>query len=551
MKRNLFLLLKIQWLIWWRGVLDKGSVRRSKAGLLLMPLLLLSFVPFIGIMGATYYGLYMAGQSAGQGHVAITFALTIGQVACLTFGIFYVVSAFYYSKDLNILVPLPLRPSEILLAKFLAILTGEYLTLVPFVLPALVVHGIWERPGPLFVPFAVVVFLLLPVLPLVFSALFSLVLMRLTNLSRNRDLWRVGGALCAIAMGLGFNYMSRIAGSRGATPGQSAQQFLAANPNLVAMMGRYFPTSVWGTEALRAGAFTPLAAFVATALASLAVMLWAAEKLFYGGLLGGNETRPSGRTLTAADLTRETARVRSPQWAMLLREIRLLNRTPSFLMAALVPVIVMPVFMVLPMIQGRELGRMAEQFGKFAGSPLLPVVGMGTTVLLNTMTNLAPTSISREGRYFWISRAIPVPPHVQIHAKAFHNLLFSLLSIALVVGVYGFLGLLRPLTLAYVVLGSLAGAAVSTYAGILIDLYHPNLKWTDPQQAMKGNMNGLYGLLLALGVAAAGGAVTFVAYMLARPLVSPLLIVVFGLGAFVLARIAGTLADQRYLEIED
>jgi ABC-2 type transport system permease protein len=480
-----------------------------------------------------------------------------GQVACLAFGVFYVISAFYFAKDINLLIPMPLRPGEIVVAKFLSILLGEYMTLLPIITPAIVIYGLFGGVAWTFIPYAIIIFLLLPIVPLVLSSLFSMVLMRVTNLRRNRDLWRVLGALIGVGLGFLFNFLSRY-GARNGRFGGSVNQMQAVleqQKQTIHAISRFFPTSTWAANALKAGSLAegivPFLTFTVVALIALAVMVWVAEKLFYGGAVGGEESRRSGKVLSRAELAKETEQARTPLWALFMREVKLLNRTPAFLMAALMPIIIMPAMMAFSLFQDQELGNVVAKAPSIAASPLVPLFGVGAILFLNSIANVGATAVSREGRHFWISRSLPVAPRVQAQAKMLHGLIFSTINILMVLGAMAYLGLLSPLTVVYLVLGGFLSSAATGYAAIMVDLIRPNLKWTDPQQAMKGNYNVLFGMLfnwVLIGVIALVGALL---YAYAKPLLMPAVIVLFGAMAALLWPAVGAMADRRYLEIED
>lgn len=557
MTKNLRAMLRAQMLITWRSLRDNMGGGKSKWGLLLLPLMLLGFVPLLFMMVMIFFTFFVTGRALGHPEFVLMVALTVGQLVCLSFGVFYVISSFYFSKDINMLIPMPIRPGEIVLSKFIGIMLGEYLTMAPVVLPAVIIYGIFAGVSWTYLPFALIIFLLLPVPPLVIASLFSIVLMRVTNLRRNRDLYRVMGGLLGLGIGLGFNYFSRIGARHGNFDPQSGE--LAAMvtnlQKLLADWGKYIPTSTWATNALKAGApalgFGSFILFAAVALAALAGMVWVAEKLFYGGAVGGEETRASGKKLTRDDLAKETAQSRSPLWALLLKEFKMLNRTPSFLMQALVPLIIMPFFVIMPMTQEQEIGQLVDKAGAQAGSPIVPAIGVGIVLFMASMSSVAATSVSREGKHFWISRSLPVMPRVQVHAKLLHHMIFAVLNVALVLGGLAFFKVLTPLTFVYVLVGGLTASLAMGYSGLIVDLMRPNLKWTDPQQAMKGNYNVLFGMLfiwLMIGVVAA---VTAGLYFISPALIMPGLILVFALEAFFFAKAAGAMADKRYVEIED
>ncbi|MEW8979149.1 MAG: hypothetical protein AB2385_12150 [Symbiobacterium sp.] len=549
--RHVWPLLRVTLIQTWRGNLERFSGTRSRTGLLLLPLLALAFIPLFVMITLMYVGLYRGLELFGQPELMLTLALTAGQLACLVFGVLYVLSVFYFSKDLKYLIPLPLRPSEIVVAKLTAVMLNEYITMAPLVLPALAVYGVLADVGPLYIPFALLIFLMLPVVPLVLAALFSLVLMRVTNLRRNRDLLRVFGALIGVALALLIQFSSRFQ-QNGVDPAE-IQRLIQEQQPLVEGIARWVVTSVWGTQALQAGSpalgIPGFLLFTAAVSAALAALVLGAERLFFGGLLGGDESRASGRQVTRSALARQTARVRSPLAALLLREVRLLNRNPTFLLSAVVVPLLLPIIAIIPLagadgpLQGIDIARWADR-------PWTPVAVLGTLFFLNAASVVPSSAISREGRWFWISRSLPVPPRLQIHAKQLHSLLFSLLNLAVVVGAMAWFGLATPRNLAVALVGGPLTGALTGYTGLLVDVMRPHLTWTDPQQAMKGNTNSLLAMLVNLGVTLATALVAVLLFHLARPAFLPGLLVVLALETWGLGRMVGALADLRYPQYE-
>lgn len=549
--RNVWPLLRVQMLQSLRGGIERMSGTRSRLGLLLIPLLIMAFIPLLTMMTMAYVGLYKGLELFGQPELTLTLALTAGQLLCLIFGVLYVISVFYFSKDLKHLIPLPLRPGEIVLAKLATIIMGEYLTMAPVVVPALAVYGVLAGVGPLYIPFAVLIFLMLPVVPLVLSALFSLLLMRVTNLRRNRDLFRVFGALIGIGIAIAIQFGNRF--QQGGMSAADIQRLVEQQQPLVQGVARWAVTSAWGTQALQAGSpalgIPAFLLFTGAVAAALALLVLGAERLFFGGLLGGDESASSGRRVSRSDLAQKAGQVRTPLGALLLREVRLLNRTPSFLLSGVVGPLLMPLFALIPLAStGGAFQDM--DFSRFADSFWTPVVLLGILLFINSASSIPTSAISREGRWFWISRSLPVPPRLQIHAKLLHSMLFNLLNVAVLAGGMVWLGLATPRNLAVVVVGGLLTGALTGYTGLLIDVMRPHLDWTDPQQAMKGNYNSLLALLVNAGISLITTLAAYLAYLVARPAFLPVLLALLAVETWILGRVVGDLADIRYTQYE-
>ncbi len=86
--------------------------------------------------------IFKAGNVLGQPEIVLTLAFLICQMMMIFFGIFYMMSAFYFSNDIQFLVPLPLKPYQVLGSKFLIVMLFEYFTAIPVMLPPVIIYGI-------------------------------------------------------------------------------------------------------------------------------------------------------------------------------------------------------------------------------------------------------------------------------------------------------------------------------------------------------------------------------------------------------------------------
>ncbi len=442
-------------------------------------------------------GLVTAGAQLGQPGVAFTFALLATLVLVFIFGLFMVFSVFYFSTDLPLLVPLPLRPGTIVLAKFGTILAGQYLGVVAVLAPTALAYARLAGGGPLYWLSVVLVLVLAPVLPLILASALALVLMRVIN-RRHRDLLMIIASLGIVAAVLAFQIS--IAQVPEDQVAEYLRQLLAGQIGLVNLVGRGFPPAVWATRAITEAGTLPgtgaLAAFTAASVAGLGVLAALGERLFYGGLIGGQELarrRPaSGEAVaTARALALKGLRREEALRALYRREWRLFMRHPLYVMNGFMASVIVPVLFVFGLAVPRAELDMVTSWVPLGGDityyATLAVAGL--VAFLAGLNTTASTSVSREGRHLWISKVIPVEPWRMVQAKILFAAVSTLVSAAPVVAAYGVF--LRPPAgfLAASALLGLLGSAVLLLLGLLVDMARPFLTWTNPQQAVKSNLN--------------------------------------------------------------
>jgi ABC-2 type transport system permease protein len=534
-------------------------------------------VPLVGVaaLGVVpmFYGIvllvrniYEVLKPMGQERALLSLGFLAGQFLILLFGIYYVISAFYFSRDLELLIPLPLRAGEVMASKFAVIVINEYLTVAALVLPIVVTTGVVAGAGVGFWVNAALVYLALPVIPLAVVSIVVVAMMRLINVSRKKDALILVGSILLIVLALGIQIvLGRTLGDE--RPGGNATAITAffTSPNsLLNKIGAFFPPGIWATRAVAAGfsreGLANLALFLGVSVLLFAGMVVAAETLFYRGVVGLGETSGKKRRLTREQMSRRVSSGRRAVAAVFAREWRIMNRTPIFLLNGTLVVVLFPAIFVLMNLMdagGRGSGGsgdgMALLRAMVSANPL--VVILATALFMTICGSLNGTSsstFSREGAQFWISRVIPVAPREQVAAKFLHSYLVAALGVV-TAGIVSVAVLhLKVAYLAAAAGLSLVTGVLLTVVGMAIDLARPLLDWTNPQKAIKQNLNVLLAMLADIGIMT-GVFFGVRALIKAKLGTATVLSVVFvGLAALAAASYAALLrfADKRYPSIE-
>jgi len=421
---------------------------------------------------------------------------------------YYVISAFYFSRDLDFLIPLPFRPVEVMLSKFGVILINEYLTMMPLVLPVFICYGILSKARPSYWAGAVAVYALLPVIPLAIVSILVVGMMRLVNFSRKKDVMIIVGSVVLIVAAVALQYtLGKTAGSR-MSP-EAVVGFFASPDSLISRIGGAFPPSVWATKAL-AGAGTAAGGWNLLALAGVSLLLFwgvlvVAEKLFYAGLIGIGEVSGRKRILSRAELSRKLTSGRRPVAAIFEREWRIMNRTPIFLLNGIMTAVLVPLMFVVMSKMDPGKGGDVASFMKFltTSQPLILTLGAaGFMVLSGCLNGTASSTFSREGGQFWMSKVIPVPPRKQVLAKFIHSYMIAVLGFLAATLVLVFVMGVATSVLAVALLLSLTAGVALTSVGMIIDLARPLLDWINPMKAIKQNLNVLIAFFADMAVLA-------------------------------------------------
>jgi ABC-2 type transport system permease protein len=474
-------------------------------------------VPLVGLgligLVPTLYGyfkliknVYDGLRPLGQQPAILTFGILTGQFLVLLFGLYYVISAFYFSRDLEMLVPLPFKPFQVMLSKFAVILVNEYLTIMAFVLPVIVYYGILAKAGLPYWLQAPIVYLLMPVIPLAVVSILVIGMMRAVNLSRKKDALIIVGSLLLITAGIGLQFVFNRSGSSQPDP-QAMIKFFTSPDSLLNKIGASFPPSIWATKALAGGwtksGLTNLLLYAGVSLLFFIGIVVISERLFYRGLIGIGEISGRKKALSRTEMSRRISSGRRPVRAIFMREWRIMNRTPIFLLNGVLAVVIVPLLFVIMAKTGIGRGVYTSILNGTltSANPLLVMlIAACFMAVCSSLNGTASSTFSREGAQFWMSKIIPVSPREQVIAKFLHSYMIALLGIAASTIVFVAFLHLELGTLAPAWLLALAGSVPMTALGMIIDLARPLLHWTNPQKAIKQNLNVLFGNLADIGI---------------------------------------------------
>jgi ABC-2 type transport system permease protein len=498
----------------WR--VEKGS--GWKTALLLM-VIALGVLPMIAsavmVISELYDGLALIGQ---QGAI-LGFGVAMTSFVIFLFGILYVLSVFYYSKDVEHLLPMPLAPGHILGAKFTLALVYEYYTALVFLGPLFMTYGVKSGAGIMYYLLAILVFLLVPVLPLVLAALVVMLFMRFTNVKKYKERFRIIGGLIGIGIVVGFQALFQRQSSGSEIGIEQIQQMLLTQENgLLGFVTQLFPGSNLAALALidsgTWGSLGYLFAFLLVAITGIAAFLYAGTHLYFSGVMGMSESVAKRKEVVDTAFAKLVQK-RPAMLAYALKEWRMLWRTPAFLMNCTLSSILIPILMLIPLLSRRDSGEMISfiqtvmQKGSVAG--MVIAIAFAAFLIMGAMNSTSVTAISREGQGFFTNKLLPMPYHHILLAKLFPGLVLSAVSMLLLLAEAVWFLQLSPAFIILAIVCGIPGLIFINMVGILVDLQLPKLRWSSEQEAIKQNLNPLFPLVIGL---MAGGLVVFASFSL-------------------------------------
>lgn len=487
------------------------SAKQGKSrikGIMLSILILAAFLPMMfGIGTFTLVGYDVLSEIRQEG-IILGFGFSVSCLTIFFFGIFYVMSIFYFSKDIERLLPLPLTPWEILASKFTVTVIYEYIMEFVFLAPILIGFGIANKAGLLYYLYSIIIFITLPVLPVVYASILSTLIMGFTNIAKNKDRFRIFGGITAMLLAVGLNaFITKTSSS--AMNAKELQQLLVQGNNsyLHIMSGIFFSnrfalTALLNIETFKG--FLNLTVFVLLSLLSIMLFLSLGEGVYLKGAVGVSEVYGKRRKYSQGEL-KKYSRQKSALGAHTQKELKLLFRTPVYFINCVILNFIFPIILVLPFIAQPdsmgELKILSTYISNETGGAVVLAAAFGISSFITSVSGITASAISREGANIYVCKYLPVSYKIQIMAKVLSGIAMGAVGTLSMLIMFLVFVRIPVYIILFIVVVCILGIIFSSFTGILIDLNFPKLLWDNEQKAVKQNFNVILNILASLVIA--------------------------------------------------
>ena len=393
---------------------------------------------------------------------------------------------------------------------------SEYLTVIPILLPTLIIYGVGTGQVVSYYQKSFLVLITAPIIPLAITSLLVVLLMRFINVRKNKDLFTVLGGFAILVLSVGWSLLAQRIPE--ANNGQFFSDLLNKKMGLIEQAGQKFPPSMWVTYGLSLHGLSGwgyILLYLVVSALLMAALLWLGNRVFYKSLLSGQEVTRKRKAITREKLDKRYNSASNPVMAIFWREWRLFLRTPVYMLNGIAGMVIAPFLLLMPVFANQsEMGELLSIISDSTFTLPVTLAAVGITLLTSNLNTLASTAVSREGHTFWVSKLIPVSPKEQILGKILHVFITELLGVVIAVLSIAIAFKLPFNSLIIIFILSCIGNVLLIAVNLMIDVLRPKLDWTNPQEAVKQNMNGVFGMLatiIVLGIVAVIAMVMMVA----------------------------------------
>jgi ABC-2 type transport system permease protein len=428
------------------------------------------------ILALTFYFTAVIAADIEMTAELVSMLLFIAQVVVLIFGTIAVLQVMFFSKDTEFMLSLPVKNSTLFLAKMTVIYLGE-LTLVAALIPSLIVVGIAADLSAVYYIMIVPAILLLPLLPLLISALLSFPLMYIVSFFRKR------GALGFVAITLlflGFFTAYMLVFSRIQNIGDSLD-FEEIVPSMIGWAAYVYP-AVFLANFMTGDSGLQLLYFIGSLIGIFAVAVFVCSLIFRKAATISLEAE---KNTGGGDFEyRESTQSKS----LIIKDFKCLIRDTGFAFQSFMGVFIAPLLVALLPFMSAMNTAGTEEIDMDLINTINTVTTLFVVLILSAGVNyVAHVAFTREGKTFYFNKFLPVDYNLLVKAKLKFANTVSIVSAVLITisaAIFieldwsGYIGL--PAVVLLVSFGSNA-------LGVDRDIMRPKLDWNNVKEALKQN----------------------------------------------------------------
>ena len=477
---------------------NNKKARRMFTFLLIFTLVFI-IIPFLLISAIFVYDTTIQLMDINYESIGLQIMCYLVSIFTFVFTFPVILNEFYFSNDIEKLMPLPLKPVELIFSKFTACFIVENVVQVLLIFVSILSYILALKIKISNILLALIPILTLPIIPMVYAAIICLIIMYFAKFIKNKELIKRISSVFVI--GLFFFFFFVVSSLKDFDFELYLENFANGNHQLLTTMNYIFPSINLFIDTLTNQNIISLTVYILINLGFIALFLILARFIYLDSAIGmsSKDTSPHRQSTKLLNNMKEHSIFTS----YLSKEFKVLVRTPSFFINCIIinifwPVFVYTLYKVGPM--NYSLSQMQEFIiagdSSFIIKLLLLITGI--SILLPAMNSIAASSFSREGKHFSFIKYIPVAYKTQWLSKFFISFIIAIIGINFYATIfYIIIGLSFTNIIMFYLISILAVSAISLI-GVYIDSIQPKLIWDDENNALRENYNTFIAMGLAI-----------------------------------------------------
>ena len=458
--------------------------------LLLVLVSLLIILPFVVVSGLFIYTVTNSLVEYNYETIGLEFMCILLCVFTFIFSFNVILNELYFTGDIENLLPLPLKPREIVGAKIASIFCAE--SLVQLLVIFFSVIGFFFALGLSFKNFllGILGMITLPMIPIIYCSIISLLIMSFTRFIRNKETIRKVGLVFVLAVLMLFVYF--LGALQNFDLELYIEGFVNGDQTFLHVMRGIFPHINLFIDILVTGSIRSLLLYILVNIGFIVVLLGLADVCYFKGVVGLSSKDTESKKSSSNILN--NIKVENPTNSYFKKEIFTLFRTSSYFLNCILINFIWPIFVyVICKLKFPDLtlSKLKNLVTSTDNNTLIIIFMfvIGVSILLPALNSIASSSFSREGKNFYFMKYIPMDYSSQVYVKLLVSFIIAFIGVNVFSLIfYLVIGLKVSTAFIFLIISFLAILFICSL-GIIIDSINPKLVWDDELNALRENSN--------------------------------------------------------------
>lgn len=447
-------------------------------------------LPFVVVSGLFIYTVTNSLVEYNYETIGLEFMCILLCVFTFIFSFNVILNELYFTGDIENLLPLPLKPREIVGAKIASIFCAE--SLVQLLVIFFSVIGFFFALGLSFKNFllGILGMITLPMIPIIYCSIISLLIMSFTRFIKNKETIRKVGLVFVLAVLMLFVYF--LGALQNFDLELYIEGFVNGDQTFLHVMRGILPHINLFIDILVTGSIRSLLLYILVNIGFIVVLLGLADVCYFKGVVGLSSKDTASKKSSSNILN--NIKVENPTNSYFKKEIFTLFRTSSYFLNCILINFIWPIFVyVICKLKFPDLtlSKLKNLVTSTDNNTLIIIFMfvIGVSILLPALNSIASSSFSREGKNFYFMKYIPMDYSSQVYVKLLVSFIIAFIGVNVFSLIfYLVIGLKVSTAFIFLIISFLAILFICSL-GIIIDSINPKLVWDDELNALRENSN--------------------------------------------------------------
>lgn len=425
---------------------------------------------------------------------------------------------YYFSHELNYLLPLPIKPKELLISKFLTILINIYISESLFFLIPMLLYGILTYCNCIYYIYLIVIFAIFPILPILIISILMSIFIKFSVFVKNKNIFQIIiTMICILGM---FFIVSKLSNlfmteNNGYLNNdqivnviidfnrklENGNKYLIQVNDIVKSLYRQKSSNFWGLAKITIINFILFIIFIK----------WE-EKFYIKDILNNNSFNKLKKRVKTKNI--KIPQMTNKKISYFYKEIKMIFRNPVYFVQYVFPsiiliftIILLSVKFILPIREFIDWKMLEE---KITISYNLKMAGIILIIaqIMFSISTVSITGISRDGKDAKFMKVFPIGFYDQFIIKSsVQTIMNNILSIIFMFFLHKVFPEIPWLDVLFLFVLVVLLNTMNSRLMLFIDLIKPNLNWDSEYEMNQNQKNKIFQYVFSIGM------ICFISYL--------------------------------------